>query len=51
MASRPLTYDAENRLTAISGDATATFVYDGDGKRVKTTIGSPTTYFVGKTYE
>ena len=26
-----LTYDAENRLTSVSGAATASFVYDGDG--------------------
>jgi RHS repeat-associated protein len=50
----PLTYDAENRLTAISGAATSAFVYDGDGKRVKTTIGTTpvvTTYFVGNYFE
>ena len=29
----------------------ATFVYDGDGKRVKSTINSTTTYFVGNYYE
>jgi hypothetical protein len=28
-------YDGENRLTAVSGYASATFVYDGDGNRVK----------------
>ena len=26
------TYDAENRMTAVSGAASATFVYDGDGR-------------------
>ncbi|MEI2690983.1 MAG: RHS repeat domain-containing protein [Anaerolineae bacterium] len=26
-------YDAENRLTSVSGAAAATFVYDGDGNR------------------
>ena len=26
-----LTYDAENHMTGVSGTATATFVYDGDG--------------------
>ena len=30
-----LGYDVENRLTSVSGAATAGFVYDGDGKRVK----------------
>ncbi|MBK9095277.1 MAG: hypothetical protein IPM84_21465 [Anaerolineae bacterium] len=33
-----LTYDAENRLTAMSGGVTASYVYDGDGNRVKETI-------------
>jgi YD repeat-containing protein len=28
-----LSYDAENRLVGVSGYATATFVYDGDGNR------------------
>ena len=27
-----LTYNAENQLVSVSGDATASFVYDGDGK-------------------
>ncbi|MBK9231628.1 MAG: hypothetical protein IPO15_12470 [Anaerolineae bacterium] len=34
-----MTYDAENRLTAMSGGVTASCVYDGDGNRVKGTIG------------
>ncbi|MGB4801370.1 MAG: hypothetical protein WBV59_01850 [Anaerolineae bacterium] len=34
-----MTYDAENRLTAMSGGVTASYVYDGDGNRVKETIG------------
>ncbi|MGB4980184.1 MAG: hypothetical protein WBR35_25895, partial [Anaerolineae bacterium] len=34
-----LTYDAENRLTGISGGVTASYVYDGDSNRVKETIG------------
>lgn len=33
-------YDAENRLTGISGAATASYVYDGDGNRVKATFGN-----------
>ena len=33
-AAYTLTYDAENRLTGVSGEATATFVYDGGGNRV-----------------
>jgi RHS repeat-associated protein len=46
-----LSYDGENRLTSVSGYATATFVYDGDGKRVKGTIGNVTTYYIGNSYE
>ena len=43
-----LTYDAENRLTGISGGVTASYVYDGDSNRVKETIGGAT---VGDTTE
>ncbi|MDZ7296244.1 MAG: hypothetical protein ONB14_12595, partial [candidate division KSB1 bacterium] len=32
--SYTLTYNEENRLTGVSGAATASFVYDADGKRV-----------------
>jgi YD repeat-containing protein len=46
-----LAYDAENRLTSVSGAASATFVYDGDGNRVKATFGSVTTVYVGNHYE
>jgi YD repeat-containing protein len=46
-----LTYDAENRLTGVSGAATATFVYDGDGKRVKGTVGGVTITYIGNYYE
>ena len=51
-----LAYDAENRpsgcalrasLSGVSGAATATFVYDGDGVRVKETAGEVTTAYVG----
>jgi RHS repeat-associated protein len=31
------TYDAENHLTGVSGGATNTYAYDGDGNRVKET--------------
>jgi RHS repeat-associated protein len=40
-------YDAENHLTSVSGSATATMVYDGDGNRVKSTIGGTTTVYIG----
>lgn len=38
--SYTLSYDAENRLSAVSGAAVASFVYDGDGGRSKTVFGS-----------
>ena len=34
-----LVCNAENRLTAMTGSVTASYVYDGDGNRVKETIG------------
>ena len=46
-----LGYDAENRLVSVSGAATASFVYDGDGRRVKSTVNGTTTYFIGAHYE
>ena len=49
--SYTLTYDAENRLTSVSGGASASFVYDGDGNRVKATFGTETTVYVGNYYE
>jgi RHS repeat-associated protein len=39
--------DVENRLVAVSGAATASFTYSGDGQRVKSTIGGVTTIFIG----
>jgi RHS repeat-associated protein len=40
------------RATVPSSFSRATFIYDGDGKRVKSTInGTITTYFVGEHYE
>jgi RHS repeat-associated protein len=47
----PLTYDAENRLTAMSGGVTASYVYDADGKRVKETAGGATTVYIGNAFE
>ena len=35
----------------MSGAATAAFVYDGDGNRVKTTFGATATVYVGNIYE
>ncbi len=46
-----LTYDAENRLTAVSGATSASFVYDGDGTLVKSVMGGVTTYYIGNYFE
>ena len=46
-----LSYDAENRLTGMSGGVTSSYVYDADGKRVKETIAGVTRVFVGNYYE
>ena len=46
-----LTYDAENRLTKVTGAATADFSYDGDGNRVLGIVGSVRTRYVGDYYE
>ena len=47
-----LTYDAENRLTAISGGSvTASYTYDGDGNRVKSVLNGETVIYVGNLYE
>ncbi len=55
-----LSYDAENRpsgcalrtgLSGVSGATTASFVYDGDGRRVKATAGGVTTAYVGNYFE
>ena len=46
-----LGYDAENRLTSVSGAATASFTYDGDGRQVLATVGGVTTVYVGSYYE
>jgi RHS repeat-associated protein len=45
-----LTYDAENRLVSVSGTLSASFLYDGDGNRVKSTVGT-TTVYIGTYYE
>jgi RHS repeat-associated protein len=47
-----LGYDAEGHLVTVSGPSlSASFVYDGDGARVKSTINTVTTTFVGNYYE
>ncbi len=52
---RIMTYDNENRLSTVrKNGATTTFVYDGDGGRVKKTVTSgsttTTTTYIGKLY-
>ena len=49
-----LTYDAENRLTGMSGAATESHIYDGDGVRVRAVITTPvsmTSIYVGNYFE
>ncbi len=51
-AGRSLTYNLENKpLTIAIAGQTTTFVYDGDGRRVKKTAGSTVTRYVSKLYE
>jgi RHS repeat-associated protein len=47
------TYDAENRLTEVERNRSvvASYVYDGDGNRVKSTQGATTTAYVGSHVE
>ncbi|MSP13297.1 MAG: RHS repeat-associated core domain-containing protein, partial [Chloroflexi bacterium] len=49
--TQSLSYNAENRLVAVSPVLTATFTYDGDGKRVKRQDSSGTTVYVGNYFE
>jgi RHS repeat-associated protein len=51
-AGRTLTWDYENRPSSITASgSTTTFVYDDAGGRVKKTVGSLTTTYIGKLYE
>jgi YD repeat-containing protein len=45
------TYDAENRITEVSGDAEMAFVYDGDGRMVEKIEGYKTTVYIGNYFE
>ena len=50
MTQRPnqtLQYNPENQLTAVTGTPSASFVYDGDGNRVLSTINGVTTAYIG----
>ncbi len=40
------TYDAENRMTASAGTSSATYVYDGAGRRVKRIVGTTETWMI-----
>jgi RHS repeat-associated protein len=40
------TYDGENRLTAVDGGATASYVYDAEGRRVRKTTGATSVDFL-----
>jgi len=46
-----LTYNAENRLVSTSGAVTASFIYDGDGNRVKSVVGGATMVTIGDYFE
>ncbi|HNR46175.1 MAG TPA: RHS repeat-associated core domain-containing protein [Anaerolineaceae bacterium] len=50
-AATIMSYDAENRLVQVSGATTATFVYNGDGERVRSTVNGTTTAFIGSILE
>jgi RHS repeat-associated protein len=46
-----LAYDAESRLTSVSGTVSASFAYNGDGQRVTYTIGATITTYIGGYFE
>ncbi len=46
-----LAYDAENRLTSVSGTVSASFAYNGDGQRVSATIDTTNTTYIGGYFE
>jgi len=51
-AGRTYTWNQENKpLTIVQGGTTTTFVYDGDGGRVKKILGTTTTRYISKLYE
>ena len=51
-AGRTLTWNLENKpLTVVQGGTTTTFVYDGDGGRVKKIVGTTTTRYISTLYE
>ena len=51
-AGRTYTWNPENKpLTIVQGGTTTTFIYDGDGGRVKKIVGTTTTRYLSKLYE
>ena len=46
-----LSYDAENRLTGVSGASTASFIYNGNGQRVVSTVAGLAVVYVGEYFE
>jgi YD repeat-containing protein len=46
-----LTYHAEDQMTGVTGSTNAAFLYDGDGNRVKGTVGSTTNIYIGNYFE
>jgi RHS repeat-associated protein len=46
-----LSFDAENRLSSISGAGQASYVYDADGQLVKQVVGGQTTLYIGQHFE
>ena len=44
--SHSYTYDAENRLIQVDNGATATYLYDAEGRRVQKTSGGATTCYI-----
>ena len=47
-----LEWDAENRLVRVrQGASVSTFLYDGDGNRVRATVDGVTTVYIGNYYE
>jgi RHS repeat-associated protein len=50
--SQTVTWDVENRPVSVtSGNVTSTFIYDGDGSRVKKTEDGQTVLYINKYYE
>ena len=51
-AGRTYTWNLENKpLTVVQGGTTSTFVYDGEGGRLKKIVGTTTTRYISKLYE